>query len=51
MEEGGAEKYEEGTQTILRYESLSEILTEWKNFFYVKHGVENMTSRAELDTS
>ena len=27
------EKDGNGTQTILRYESLTEVLTEWKNFF------------------
>ena len=36
MGEGVAEKDEEGTQTILRYEFLSEILTERKNFFMSK---------------
>ena len=32
MEQGAAEKDGDGTQTILRYEFLTEVLTERKNF-------------------
>ena len=33
MEQGAVEEDGNGTQTILRYESLTEVLTEQKNFF------------------
>ena len=45
------EKDRSGTATILRYESLSEILTERKNFLISKHRVMYVTSRSEKDGS